>query len=1262
MRTTLFLFVLLLCRPLLWAQANGFTQLDWNVLRIDSLLPVYTEVVPLPSDYQLYDYEVQLEYPQYAPLSAAEVQVVQRSDSTLREVPVVYSSVGVQRRQGLLEYHFVPLVCRGNAYYRLTSCKISLHRTLKPVSPRRVAAVASSSSSRYASSSVLSTGRWVKISVPSDGVYQLTRSALSSMGFTRPDNVRLYGYGGHVQNEVIDADNDFDDLEEVPLYKTSAGWLFYANGLVRWTPPSTAVSGARHRTNPYARAAYYFLTEADSPGTFPTEPSSTRSVVRTVTAVPAYALHEKDEFAWYTGGRHLFESYNYINGNSQTYTLPTVDAVAEEGATLVVSFTASNDVPIKVTPTVNGIAQSAFTVKANADYWMAMSTTQTYRLATLNSGSAGTVVKLTTTAGYNGRLDYIELAYTRRLALTESYMPFSYASTGTSRFSLTASENRRPSVWRLGRRGEPAVEIQGTRSGSTYSVVVDDPTARYVALDLNAAYPSPTVVGVVANQDLHSITEIPDMVIIVPASGALVAQARRLAQAHEDLDGMKVLVVRADQIYNEFSSGTPDATAYRRFLKMLYDRAVTVDEAPRYLLLFGDAAWDNRMLSSAWRNTRPEDFLLCYESDDSFSETYCYVMEDYFGLLDDGEGSRLTGDKVDIGVGRFPVRSEEEARILVDKTLDYMAGAHAGLWKNIVCILGDDGDKNEHLRMANEVAGVVERYNPELEVRKVMWDAYPRVSGITGSTYPVVKQKIYQQMDEGALMMNYTGHGITYCLSAEQVLRIEDFDAFSSLRMPLWVTAACDVMPFDTQTANIGETAVLNAKGAAVAFYGTARTVYANYNLDMNKNFCRYVFGTDAAGQRHRLGDAVRLAKNNVVSVTNKLHYALLGDPALIIGAPVNRVVLDSINGQALDGQSELPLLKAGSLVRFSGHVADGAGQPVDGFTGVLSARLFDSESTVTCLNQAATTASDTAFVFRSRDKVLFSGNDSIRNGRFSFRFAMPVDISYSNEGGRVVFYAVSDDKQYEANGYNEQFRIGGSSDELAGDTEGPAIMAYLNREDFVYGGPVNTTPYFVAFLEDESGVNTTGNGVGHNLELCIDDNPSTTYDLNEYYLNEFGDFRRGSVAFSIPALPAGEHTLRFRAWDVLNNYSTVQLAFRVDPTLRPRLASLTVTNNPAREQTTFLFNYDRPGSTCTFRIEVFDLSGRLLWEHTEQGASAGTTYAIPWNLTTGAGVPLQTGVYLYRAGLSCDGSKESTETQKLVISRNKPASGGVIQ
>ncbi len=657
------------------------------------------------------------------------------------------------------------------------------------------------------------------------------------------------------------------------------------------------------------------------------------------------------------------------------------------------------------------------------------------------------------------------------------------------------------------------------------------------------------------------------------------------------------------------------------------------------------------MISSSWASASPDDYLLCFESENSLSDVYCYVMEDYFGLLDDGEGASLTSDKVDIGVGRFPVVSEAEAKVMVDKSIAHMANSYAGNWKNVVCFIGDDGDSNLHMRYADDVAERVGAQNPEMEVRKVMFDQYTRQTTITHNTYPEVTALLKEQMEEGALVMNYTGHAAAYCLSHELVLETADFEEFQGTKLPLWFTAACDVMPFDGKTKNIGETAVLNDGGAAVAFYGTTRTAYSSNNLQMNRWFMKYLFDTDDAGKRYRIGDAIRLAKNYMISNSleitnkqNKLHYALLGDPALVFGAPTNRVVLDSINGKPVGAETQL---SAGQAVRMSGHVEDTYGDVIGDFCGTLSARLYDSAETVTCKNNAG--ASST-FTFTSRDKVLFNGQDSVSNGRWEIAFVVPSDINFSDEAGRVVFYAVSTDLGTEANGYSESFTVGGVSDN--DDNEGPEIVAYLGADSFTDGDRVSPTPLFVAELWDESGINYSGNGVGHDLLLTIDNDVSTTYTLNDYYQGVFGDYTRGTVAYSIPELEDGQHTLTFRAWDVLNNTSTATLSFVVDSSLEPQLLSVLATPSPATEQTTFVISHDRAGAETDITVEVYDFAGRLMWRHEETSTSTTGISYVTWDLTTGAGGRLGQGVYVYKVTLRQGDSKRAVKGQKLVVGR----------
>ncbi len=1236
--------------------AQEFTTLDWDVLRIDSTLPVYTEVVPLESDYRQFDYRVSVEYPEWKALTPSEALAVKPFAESIGEELSVMSHVGVSRRQGVLDISFVPIIKDGAHYKKLLSAKISITPVPKAhkVSPVKKTNAAPE---RFTHVSRLASGKWVKISITEDGMYRLTYSTLRKMGFSKPENVHLYGYGGHRLSEVMDPDNMYDDLEEVPMYRKENGsvYFFWGNGLVYW-------DGDNRIFNPYANKACYFLTEEDTPCQIATAEAVTAETKNTYDYTPDHVLYEKDDYSWFQGGRNLYDSNNFANatGHRRSYKLQTCGS--KGGERLTVSF---SGLSTKVTPTVNGNSLDAITLGDPADFVYTRLANKTYDVSEYKTDDNQWIINLQTSNDQDARLDYLALHYNRPLVLTNGFLPFTQEGTETSQFRILC-EPSWTQVMRLSEPDSPAemipVEVEGTTS---LVVTVDDPTHRYVAFSPNYEFPEPTFEGVIENQNLHALDNI-DMVIIIPTSGKLAAQAERLAEAHRAYDGLKVAVVRADQVYNEFSSGTPDATAYRMLMKMLYDRAgektittpsteeggedvvETINyEGPRYLLLMGACLWDNRMLTMATHACNPDDYLLCFESENSWNDTESYVMEDYFGLLDDGEGATLTRDKTDLGVGRFPVKSAAEAKIMVDKSIAYLTNSNAGSWKNIVMMLGDDGDSNSHMQYCNDVAERIISKNPELEVRKVMWDAYTRVSSIAYNTYPEVTELVKNQANEGALMINYTGHAAPYSMSHEWVMRLKDFQELKGSNLPLWFTAACDVMPFDQQTENMGVTAVLNDGGAALAFVGTARTVYASNNRSLNLNFSEYLFGKDEQGRRNRLGDALRKAKVALVDTEgihreNKLQYAILGDPALTIGAPLNRVHLEGI----YDAKTNEPIsqIKAGQAVRMEGSLLDEGGVEMTDFNGIVSARVYDSMDTIVC--KMNDTSIKTAFEFTDRSQVLFSGRDSVRLGKFTLSFVVPQDIKFSNGSGRVVFYAINDSLTVEANGYSEDFTVGGIAE--SDDKEGPQIELALNGE---IGGTVNCTPYLTAYLHDASGINVSGTGVGHDLLLTIDDDARQTYVLNDYYVPDFGKYTSGSLAYTIPTMTAGAHTLTLRAWDMLNNTSTASLDFIVDETYEPSILRLMASPVIARESTTFLLTYDLPGTKSEVELEVFDYAGHRLWRYYGMGSSDTGTFAIPWNLSVGDNRGrISPGVYLYRASLKCGDSKLVTKSQKLIV------------
>ena len=1163
-----------------------FFNLSSQEVKIDSVLPLFTYTKALGADYSDSIYTVSIVYPEFIDMSPADVQRLhQLTDKPLPELPDIEQYIGIARKKGTLYVAFVPLVFREGRYQKLVSFMLKVQATPLPSAAnlsRTPFLAASTSKDRYASHSVLASGRWVKISVPTSGVYELTSDLISKAGFSNINKVKVYGYGGAMQPEKLTGDylEQTDDLQEVPTCTVGSRRLFYAEGPVGW---SSATATARTR-NPYSTHGYYFLTENDD------EPLTVAEQEFKAEHYPLpvdyHTLYEVDDYAWYHGGRNLYDSRLFGAGVSHSYQL-AAPASAKGELTVVLSC----DAPFVAEVTVNGTVVGTVTNANSPDrYSKAMTTTSTYAIS--EALAENNEVTIRQVSGGNVRLDYLSLRYDT------------------------------PQPWP----------------------------------DLAAgSIPVPAYVYGITNQDHHA-DEAVDMVIVIPTSQKLLAQAERLKAFHEQHDSLRVRIVPADELFNEFSSGTPDANAYRRYMKMLYDRAETEADMPRYLLLFGDGAWDNRMLTSVWKDCSTDDFLLCYESENSFSETDCYVSDDYFCLLDDGEGaSMLYSDKGDIAVGRFPARSDDEAQVLVDKTIGYVTNSYADAWQNTVGVMGDDGDSNHHMSDAEAVAKQLAKEHPALNIKKIYWDAYVRQSSSTGFSYPDVTQLIRQQMQRGALIMNYSGHGAPYILSHEQVVGLADFKLSNAQRLPLWLTASCDIMPFDGQEENIGETAIFNSKGGTIAFYGTTRTVYASYNRYMNLAFTRYVLASDNNGQRYTIGEAARLAKNLLMTssgndigvdrTANKLQYTLLGDPALTLAMPTKQIVIDSIGGVAAD-KAEARML-VGKTVRVKGHVVDGSR-----FNGVVTLTVRDIETTITCkLNNQS--EADTPFEFKDRLNTLYNGSDSVRNGQFALTFTLPKDISYAEGTGLITAYAVSNDRQQTAHGYSTNFTMG--SEEITGDDGiGPSIYCYLNSSSFVNGGDVNPTPYFYAELSDKDGINVSGSGVGHDLELIVDGQMERTYVLNDYFQYDFGNYRSGNLGFSIPQLSYGSHKLLFRAWDVFNNSSVAELQFNVVKGLEPSIFSIDCTKNPAIDNTTFVVTHDRMASQVDVEIDVFDMSGRQLWKHRETGVPGSQSYTVSWDLATSGGHRLQTGVYLYRVQLSSDGSSQASKAKKLIIISNK--------
>lgn len=1202
-----------------------------------------------------------IEFPEFKELTKAEVRQLQEQGFTAKENVEFSVTRSMSRGKTYAQVSYVPVVLKGKRWMRMTNYD------LKPVisGPKLSAAAKLSvmattlatNSSRYAAHSVLASGKWVKIRVPNEGIYQLTTAQLQSAGFSDPSKVKLYGYGGRLLPDrftFTGSDALIDDLNEVPLYRRDGSVLFFAEGLTRWTSTTT------FQTNTFSQYSYYFLTEStdsdDTPASFETLDAPTGTTTE-VTEVPAHALFDNDAFVWYGGGRDFYDSNDLADGHTFTLSLP-----GHTGGECQVAYDVSaQSSTTSTTATITQVSTSETVVERSISAIGEGETARGYRgtfTATL-----GTSERFTVNTTNTGHLNYLYTTYPQQLSTAYTTEAFSTDESGAVTLSV-ANATAYTRVWQIGDSQTSIAELPGTLDGTTYNAQATDGSQRFVLVDLSKTYDAPTIVGTIDNQDLHA-DSCYDFVIIVPASGKLTTQAERLAQAHRDYNGLRVKVVRADQLFNEFSSGTPDAAAYRRYMKMLYDKAPSDDDRPRYLLLFGDCAYDNRMITSDWRSGDPDDFLLAYERNDqetyystsySIGTLHSYVTDDYYGLLDDSEGSRLTTDYIDLGIGRFLCHDADDAEWLVDQSISYLNNEKTGVWKNRLWAMADSGDENLHMRDAQYVCQQIAASAPEsFMVRRLYLDAYDVTSEARGVTYPEATKKLKTLMQQGSLIFNYNGHGSPDRLSHKFLLTKEEMAENVSSTLPIWVFASCEITPYDQIIADLGRNALFNTQGPAVAVLCASRSVYANYNRSLNMGFMEFVFGHDDDGNRYTLGDALRLTKCELIRNTaatigtdqtiNKLKYALLGDPALELRYPDPGIVVDSINGTAVTSET-FNQLAVGGTVKFSGYVnGDTTANTADeSFNGTLTGTVYMPQQSITCKGYGNTSADP--LVYTDYTQTIFEGAVEVKNGRFTLELMIPRGVTFSTDQALLSLYAVSSDNQKEFNGSYDQFCINGTAPVETPDTIGPDVYLYIDSPDFPDGGTVGTSGTLYAAISDTTAISMMSGNLGHDMELWFDGDNSSAETVNDYFSFDYGSYNSGLIEYPLSSLTTGKHTLTLRVWDIYDNSTTSTLAFTVSENGTPDF-DVTATSSATSTSTRFITSFNNTSETgTTVRTEVYSIIGRRVW-HEEKAVEAGYNFAaFDWNLTDYAGNRLPRGVYLYR---SVVGSNE-TDTKKMII------------
>lgn len=1112
----------------------------------------------------------------------------------------------------------------------------------------------------YRPSSVLAGGSWFRISVGAPGVYKMDIPFLNNLGLNTAglasSSVRLYGNGGGMLSES-NSGPWTDDLYENAILVVDGGdgtlngsdyILFYAPGPDEWLKDSVS-QAFFHRKNIYSDKSFYFLTVGGtgkriSPATGMTSP------VATVNSFTDRYFHELDTVNFLSSGKEWYgEEMSNLPGRSlsRDFLLPisglqTGTSLRLRAQCVARSINSGSRIEIRL----NGqqIGQMSINPTGSGPYDLFGQQATVFLQGTAQAVNTVRFTYVPGSMNAQGWLNWFEVFGRSNISLAGRSQLFfrDWASVGTARAEFVVGQaDNNTQVWDITSPRDPQ-KMTGQLVNNEFRFVNEALRLReYVAFG-NTSFPVPVAEGLVSNQDLHAAAPA-DYLIISHAS--LLDQAREIAEIHRRQNNFRVAVVSTAQIFNEFSSGSPDPAAIRDFVKMYWDKYGLTAERPKYLLLFGDASFDykdrlvnNSNLVPAWQNDFSLDPLSTYTSDD------------FFGFLDDTEdiGSGTVTNLLDVGIGRIPARNREEASNFVEKLKSYYGSGSLGPWRNNLTFLADDEDGNLHLQDAELISGTAQSQAPVLNQQKIYLDAYRQESGPGGSQYPGASLASQNQLINGTLIWNYSGHGGPRRLAEETILDQQIIDNINNVnKLPLFITATCDFAPFDNPISNsLGENILLRPKTGAIALMTTTRLVFAFSNRIMNNNYIRFALEQDPAGRYRTLGEATRVAKNftyqNLSDIANIRKFTLLGDPALTLGFPSFQVRVTRINGLPA---SQADTLSSAEKVTIEGEVTDQGGNLLSDFNGYAYPTVFDKPGTVTTL---ANDPGSQPASFQVQNTVLYKGKTSVSNGRFRFEFRVPRDINYRYGNGKLSLYA--EDGARDANGAFNNFLVGGSGADSSGDKEGPRIRLFLNDEFFANGGITNQRPLLIVKMADSSGINTTGTGIGHDIVATLDQDNRQYFILNDYYQGELNSYQQGTARFQLPELEPGPHVLHVKAWDVLNNPGDAQLEFTVAKNEELGISHVLNYPNPFTRRTNFWFEHNKPGQPLRVQVQIMTISGRVVRSISQTIVTEGNRSAeLEWDGRDDFGDNLGRGVYLYRLRVTDPEGNRKEIYEKLV-------------
>jgi len=1113
-----------------------------------------------------------------------------------------------------------------------------------------------SAGNQVAQNSVLSSGTWYKFSVKNNGLYRIVFNDLVKMGINPaqviPANIRVFGNGSGMVPES-NGSARIDDLREISIlvhdgndgkFDSTDYILFYGESPDSWKLNASTHFYA-HAKNLYSDVNFYYMTFDLGAGRRVTFKQSTDTAANNVSnRYDDITFHELDLVSVIKSGKRWYgEKFTKSNKRYDfDYSFPYIDSISP--VRMKISVIGRSDVNSKFSIYRDGLKIDSLSIEpVNLDL-----PGEYARLAEKNKNLLFPKSHFQISVEYSapsdasaGWLDYIEMQLSRNLYWTGTDFTFrdinSMGPGKITEFTMKKAKNS-ITIWDITNMSDIR-QLQTSLSGDNLKFrLKTDSLHTFFAFD-GSRYDTVSFVGKVANQNLHAL-QPKEMIIVVPPVFA--SEAQRLADFHRTHNNIEALIVSVPDIYNEFSCGRPDPGGIRDMIKMLYDRS---GSSVRYLLLFGDGSYDPKD-----RVPGNNNFVPSLESQESLSTTVSFVSDDFFGIMGQLEGYDAAGS-IEIGVGRFPVNTIDQARTVVDKIINYSGNTDTicADWRNNIALACDEGERNYFVSNSEDLDRIIADKYPVLNVNKIYFDAYPMVQIPAGARFPEANKALNNAVEKGTLLINYIGHGGETGWSNRQVLTMADINSWTnSQRLPVFVTATCEFSRFDNpERFSAGEEIIVRPAGGGIAMFSTTRTTFAGTNQALDTSFFRHMMDR-RDGRYIRMGELIMISKNNNQNNSYLRNFVLLGDPAQQMAFGQDEIVTTSINGKPL---SPPDTALGMSAVNVKGQVRDYLGTPLTSFNGVLTAKIFDKPTLYSTLgNTYGQYGGSYPQKFLLQDHLMSRIKVPVKDGEFSFTFIVPKGVGLNFGKGKISYYAENGDT--DAKGYTDQIIFGGRDNNVSPEAVGPSVRLFMDTRSFVSGGSTGTDPLLIADLYDTAGVNSVGFGIGHDLTGVLDDNWSHALTLNDYYEPEPGSYTRGSLYYRLNGLAPGQHKYTLRAFDQYDNSTEQDIYFWVSSASPVSVQNVYCYPNPATTDTRFSFSPVSSPGGFTVTIDIYNLSGiRLKTISASYPESGITPITIPWDLTDGGGNKLFSGIYPFTVKFSGkDGSFVNTSGKIAII------------